>query len=211
VSGVILRIEVPRRPPHLAGQHYIIRLTAPDGYTAQRSYLLASSPADACCEFYVARLPDGEVSTYLCDVVRPGDALEVRGPIGRWFVWDGSTPAVSLGGGSGIVPSVAMLRHAAAVGRRDLITVLAVARDLGHLPYADVLERHGAHVALSRAATPTRPAGRLTAADLRSRLREGATYYVCGSAAFTENVSQTLVDLGVAAESVRVERFGPSG
>ena len=97
---------------HLPGQHYVVRLTAPDGYVAQRSYSIASPPADPLVELFVERLDDGEVSGFLADVVQPGDELEVRGPIGGWFVWDGDSPAVGVAGGSGVVPLVAMLRHA---------------------------------------------------------------------------------------------------
>ena len=100
------------RVDHLPGQHYVVRLTAEDGYTAQRSYSVASAPADPLVELFIERLDDGEVSTYLADVVEPGDELEVRGPIGGWFVWDGESPALLVAGGYGVVPFVAMLRHA---------------------------------------------------------------------------------------------------
>src|SRR4051794_34872714 len=108
--AVQLRIEVPGRTDHLPGQHYVFRLTAEDGYSASRSYSVASSPADPLLEFFVERLDDGEVSGYLADVVEPGDELELRGPIGGWFVWEGDVPAVGVAGGTGVVPLVAMLR-----------------------------------------------------------------------------------------------------
>src|SRR5690606_177347 len=105
--------QLPDPVPHLAGQHYVVRLTAPDGYRAQRSYSVASAPDGGDeVELTVERLDDGEVSGYLHDVVEVGDELEVRGPIGGWFVWDGTTPAVLLGGGSGLVPLMSMLRLA---------------------------------------------------------------------------------------------------
>src|SRR5881398_833817 len=114
--SVELRLDVADRVDHLPGQHYVIRLTAPDGYRAQRSYSIASGPGDPQVEFFVERLDDGEVSTYLADVVTPGDELEVRGPIGGWFVWDGETPALLVAGGFGVVPFIAMLRHARDLG-----------------------------------------------------------------------------------------------
>lgn len=115
--GVRLRLEVAGRVDHLPGQQYVIRLTAPDGYVAQRSYSVASAPADPLVELFVGRLKDGEVSTYLADVVVAGDRLEVRGPIGGWFTWGGDTPLVGVAGGNGVVPFVAMLRHGADLRR----------------------------------------------------------------------------------------------
>src|SRR6185436_17343130 len=110
---------------HLAGQHYVLRLTAEDGYTASRSYSIASAP-DGSAEFEltVERLDGGEVSGFLHDVVAVGDELEVRGPIGGWFVWDGATPAVLLGGGSGVVPLMAMVRLARATDRSDRVRLV---------------------------------------------------------------------------------------
>ena len=106
-------LALGRPTPHLAGQHFVVRLTAPDGYTAQRSYSVASPPGDGTSiDLTVERLPDGEVSTFLHDELQIGDTLEVRGPIGGWFVWDGTTPALLIGGGSGVVPLMAMLRLA---------------------------------------------------------------------------------------------------
>ena len=109
-------LKLSRATPYLAGQYFVVRLTAPDGYTAQRSYSVASPPGDGTSiELAVERLPGGEVSTFLHDEVELGDTLEVRGPIGGWFAWDGTTPALLIGGGSGVVPLIAMLRLA----RRD--------------------------------------------------------------------------------------------
>jgi ferredoxin-NADP reductase len=125
---------------HLAGQHYIVRLTAPDGYRAQRSYSVASAPNDpGHIELTVERLDGGEVSTFLHDEVRVGDTLEVRGPIGRWFVWEGRTPATLIGGGSGVVPLMAMLRLARANGRPDLVRLVVSVRSPVDLYYADEL------------------------------------------------------------------------
>src|ERR687884_532104 len=136
-DAVLLRLEVTGRTEHLPGQHYVFRLTAEDGYSASRSYSVASSPADPLLEFYVERLDDGEVSTYLADVVEPGDTLELRGPIGGWFVWDGERPALLVGGGTGVVPLVSMLRTARELGRTDLLRTAVSTRTLAGLPYAD--------------------------------------------------------------------------
>lgn len=206
--AVVLRVEVPHRTDHLPGQHYVFRLTAEDGYSASRSYSVASSPADPLLEFYVERLDDGEVSGYLADVVEPGDELELRGPIGGWFVWRADSPAVGVAGGSGVVPLIAMLRHARDLGREDLIRLLVSARTHGELAYADELAGH--RVVLTRADLDGRAAGRLRADDLRPMLVGSPTAYVCGSAGFAESASRLLVDLGVPAHDVRVERFGPT-
>ena len=209
--SVVLRVEIPDRVDHLPGQHYVIRLTAEDGYVAQRSYSIASPPSDPLVEFFIERLDDGEVSGYLADVVQVGDQLEVQGPIGGWFVWRGASPAVGVAGGSGVVPLVAMLRHAVAVGGTELLRLAVSARTLADLPYADELTAAGASLALTRQAAPGgRAAARLAAADLQSLIADRSTYFVCGSAGFAETVSQTLVDLGVEAADVRVERFGPT-
>jgi ferredoxin-NADP reductase len=132
------RLALPRPEEHLAGQHYIIRLTAPDGYTASRSYSVASAPdGTAEIEVTVERLEGGEVSTFLHDVVMVGDEIEVRGPIGGWFVWRADTPAVLVGGGSGVVPLMAMLRLARRTGRADLVRVVVSVRSPDDLYYAD--------------------------------------------------------------------------
>jgi ferredoxin-NADP reductase len=204
--SVTLRLDVPDRVRHRPGQHYVIRLTAEDGYRAQRSYSIASAPADPRLELFVERLDDGEVSTHLADVVEPGDELEVRGPIGGWFAWDGGTPALGVGGGSGVAPMIAMLRH-----DPDNFRVAVSARTAAELPYADELATAGALVAVTREDFGARPAGRLTAAELLALYTPGATCYVCGSAAFAEAASTLLLDIGVPTEDIRVERFGPSG
>jgi ferredoxin-NADP reductase len=210
--AAILRLEVPDRVQHLPGQHYLVRLTADDGYTATRSYSLSSAPHDPLIELYVERLADGEVSPYLVDAVEVGDSLEVRGPIGGWFVWEGRTPAVGVGGGTGVVPLVSMLRHAEHLGTRDQLRLAVSARRLAELPYAAELAAAGTMIALSREdSTDGRRASRLTAAELVPLLTEQATYFVCGSAGFAEAASMLLMDLRVPAPEVRVERFGPSG
>jgi len=210
--GVRLRLDVPDRVDHLPGQHYVLRLRAPDGYVAQRSYSVASAPSDPLIELFVERLEDGEVSGYLAEVAAPGDTLEVRGPIGGWFVWRGDIPAVGIAAGSGVVPLVSMLRHAIHTGRPELLRLAVSARTMPELAYAEELEAHGTLIATTRAANPAgRPTGRLTANELAELVHDEAVYFVCGSAAFAETVSDLIVDAGVAPERIRVERFGPSG
>jgi ferredoxin-NADP reductase len=208
---VQLRLDVADRVDHLPGQHYVVRLTAEDGYTAQRSYSVASAPGDPLVELFVERLDDGEVSTFLADVVEPGDVLDVRGPIGGWFVWEGEEPALLVGGGSGVVPLVAMVRYARAIGRLDLLRIAVSARTLDALPYADELVAAGALIATTREAHGIRPPARLTAMDLLPLWEPGQVAFVCGSASFAESASQLLVGMGMAAAAIRVERFGPSG
>ena len=203
----------------MAGQHYVVRLTAPDGYTASRSYSVASAPDGTNeIELTVERLEEGEVSTYLHDVVEPGDELEVRGPIGGWFVWDGTTPAVLIGGGSGVVPLMAMLRHARNIGRTDLVRLVVSVRSNQDLYYADELPGPETTVVYTRQAPDgwARPIGRLTADDLPAALLADAllpevTAYVCGSARFADAATDLLLAGGFPTDHIRVERFGPSG
>jgi ferredoxin-NADP reductase len=209
--SVRLRMEVPDRVDHLPGQHYVIRLTADDGYVAQRSYSVASPPSDPQIEFWIERLEGGEVSGFLADGVEVGDKLDIRGPIGGWFVWDGATPAVCVAGGSGAVPLAAMLRHAQDVGRGELLRLAVSARTWGDVPYGDELVAAGAVVAITREPYGDRPAGRFTAAELMPLVRHDVTGFVCGSAAFADGASELLMSAGVPAERIRVERFGPSG
>ncbi len=207
-----LRFAAPT--PHRAGQHYVVRLTAPDGYTASRSYSVASPPdGSAEIELTVERLDDGEVSTFLHDVVELGDELELRGPIGGYFAWDGATPALLLGGGSGLVPLMAMLRLARASGTQQLLHLVVSVRTPDDLYYGDELVDHDDATVLYTRTTPpgsTRPARRLGADDVTPHLRDDQTLYVCGSAPFTDAVGDLLVDLGVEPERARFERFGPS-
>ena len=211
-DAVILRLRVRDQPAFVPGQHYMIKLTAPDGYSASRSYSLASAPHQDVLEFYVERLDDGEVSPYLAEDVEVGDRLELRGPIGGWFVWDGSTAAVGVGGGTGVVPLVSMLRSATQPEARDRLSLVAVARTFAELPYADELATAGATIALTREdARSGRAAGRLLGVDLETVVRPDTTYYVCGSPGFAESASQLLTGLGVPPGVIRVERFGPSG
>ncbi len=208
------RLALPGPSTHRAGQHYVVRLTAPDGYTASRSYSVASPPdGSAEIELTVERLEDGEVSTFLHDVVVPGDELELRGPIGGWFVWEGTTPAVLVGGGSGIVPLMAMLR----LGRRRPsgapARLVVSVRTPADLYYADELDGPEVTVVYTRAAPPgaARPPGRLGRDDLAPLADPDATAYVCGSSGFADAASELLVGLGFPLDHIRVERFGPSG
>jgi ferredoxin-NADP reductase len=208
------RLALPEPTKHRAGQHYVVRLTAPDGYTASRSYSVASAP-DGSAEFEltVERLADGEVSSFLHDVVAVGDELEVRGPIGGWFVWDADTPALLVGGGSGVVPLMAMLRLARDTGRADLVRLVASVRAPADLYYADELPGPESTLVYTREVPAgfNRPPGRLRDTDLVPLLSADATAYVCGSPPFAEAASQLLVDQGVPVDRIRVERFGPSG
>jgi ferredoxin-NADP reductase len=210
--GVRLRLEVPDRVDHLPGQHYVIRLTAPDGYVAQRSYSVASAPVDPLIELFVERLEGGEVSGFLAEVAIPGDQLDVRGPIGGWFVWRGDEPAVGIAGGSGVVPLVAMQRHAESIGRNDLLRFAVSTRTIADLAYADELTAHGALIAATREdGRDGRPRGRLTAAEITTIRPAGTECFVCGSADFADAASDLLLAAGVDPRLIRVERFGPSG
>jgi ferredoxin-NADP reductase len=207
-----LGLDAPSR--YLAGQHYIVRLTAPDGYTASRSYSVASAPDGSSeIEITVERLPDGEVSGFLHDVVTVGDVLEVRGPIGGWFVWRGDTPAVLLGGGSGVVPLMAMLRLARRTGRSDLVRLVASVRSPSDLFYADEIPGPEVTIVYTRSTPPSwpRPAGRIGRDDLAGVLRADAMAYVCGSAGFADATTSLLTEAGVPVPSIRLERFGPTG
>jgi ferredoxin-NADP reductase len=208
------RLALARPSAHLAGQHYIVRLTAPDGYTAARSYSVASPPDGSNqIELTVERLDDGEVSGFLHDVVEPGDELDVRGPIGGFFVWPGDTPALLVGGGSGVVPLMAMLRLARRTGRSDLVRLIVSVRAPGDLYYADELPGPETTIVYTRSAPLAWPrlVGRLMRDDLRPLIQADATTYVCGSAGFADTASHLCVDLGVPVDQIRVERFGPSG
>jgi ferredoxin-NADP reductase len=210
------RLELPPgAQPHVPGQHYDVRLTAPDGSQAQRSYSIASAPDRGFAELTVERIADGAVSPYLHDRVRVGDEVEIRGPFGGWFIWRGDTPALLLGGGSGVVPLMSMRRWWAELGRPVPLSLVVSVRAPDDLFYAGEYGDETT-VVYSRTAPPDalRPAGRLAAAVLEPLVatlpREGTVAYVCGSAGFAEYASQLLVSLGVDRTAVRVERFGPS-
>jgi ferredoxin-NADP reductase len=205
------RLGLDQPSHHLPGQHYVVRLTAPDGYTASRSYSVATAPdGSSQFELTVERLDGGEVSSFLHDVVGPGDELEVRGPIGRWFVWNGDTPALLIGGGSGVVPLMAMLRHARRTHRQRLVRLVVSVRTPLDLYYRDELPGPETTIIYTRQTPPSSPRspGRLTAHDLAPAIHPDATAYVCGSDGFADTTTGLLVDLGLPVDNIRVERFG---
>jgi ferredoxin-NADP reductase len=209
------RIELPMWMEHLPGQHYDVRLTAPDGYTAQRSYSVASSPLDRGeIELTIDRLADGEVSPYFHDVVVEGDEVEVRGPFASYFVWRGESPVLLLGGGSGVVPLMSMLRHRLRTMPEVQMRLIYSVRAADDVIYADELEGcEEAAITYTRAA----PAGwdghtgRLDAGLVSAAAAPGVTVYACGSNGFVESASQLAMAAGVPAERIRTERFGPTG
>jgi ferredoxin-NADP reductase len=206
-----LRLAAPSN--HLAGQHYVVRLTAPDGYRASRSYSVASAPDGSDeIELTIERLPDGEVSSFLHDEAIVGDELEVRGPIGGWFVWRADAPALLIGGGSGLVPLMAMLRLARRAGASDLVKLVVSVRSPDDLYYADELAGPETTVLYTRRSPEgsARRAGRMTGRDLPAPLAAGTTAYVCGSSAFADAASDLLTSAGTATANIRVERFGPT-
>jgi ferredoxin-NADP reductase len=209
---------------HRAGQHVDIRLTAEDGYQAERSYSIASGPDDAKLELTVERIDDGEVSPYLTEELRAGDELELRGPVGGHFTWrvDDGGPLLLIAGGSGLVPLMAMLRHRAAHSSELDARLLVSARSLDDLLYRDELETLAATggFVLHRALTREPPVGwtgfarRIDAEMLRTvgpvptaRPR----IFVCGPTAFVERADDLLVELGHDPATIRSERFGPTG
>ena len=206
-------LELPMWMPHLPGQHYDVRLTAPDGYTAQRSYSIASSPLDeGTIELTVDRLSDGEVSPYFHDVVEVGHQVELRGPFASYFVWHGESPVLLVGGGSGVVPLMAMLRHKRrTMPELDMRLVYSV-RHPYDVIFADEMP-DDARLTYTREA-PAGWAGHTGHIDV-DMLREPAEgvelAFVCGSNGFVETGSQLLLELGVAPERIRTERYGDAG
>ena len=208
---VRLRLDVADRVDHLPGQHYVLRLRADDGYTASRSYSVASDPGDPLLELLVECLPGGEVSGFLHDEARPGDVFELRGPIGGWFTWNGDVPIVCLGGGTGVVPFVSMLRHARRIGAERLIRVCAVGRSRMALPYADELLAAGAFVALTRENLDGRVAAPPYLDELEPLVAGAERAYVCGSVGFASYATRLLGEAGVRTDVIRVEQFGATG
>lgn len=208
---VRLRLHVDDRVDHLPGQHYVVRLRAPDDYTAQRSYSVASDPDDPLLELMVECLPGGEVSGFLHDVAEVGDVLELRGPIGGWFVWEGDVPAVCIGGGSGVVPLVAMARYARRLGLQDKLRIVVVARTWDELPYAAELQRYGAFIALTRENLDERVAAPPYPDELAPYVAGAERAYVCGSVGFASFATRLLEDAGLDTDAIRVEQFGETG
>ena len=219
-----LVLHPPMWSGHRAGQHVDVRLTAEDGYQAQRSYSIASAPEDSSLVLTVERLDDGEVSPYLVDELRSGDQLELRGPIGGYFAWDVSAggPLLLVGGGSGIAPLMAILRHRVAGGSDAEVRMLASWRSAEDIIYSAELARlarlDGVEIAhtLTRAAPEswTGRTGRIDQAMLAEVGWEAGAHalsYVCGPTGLVEAVAGGLVALGHAAERIRTERFGPTG
>jgi ferredoxin-NADP reductase len=212
-------------PGHQAGQHVDVRLTAEDGYQAQRSYSIASGPEDEHLVLTVERLDDGEVSPYLVGVLAPGDELELRGPIGGYFVWDQAIagPLLLLAGGSGVVPFRSMLRHRAAVGSDVSMRLVYSARSLGDVIYREELEAIGAAgdgVDISFTLTREWPddwtghRGRIDRKlldELAWPAAEMPLTYICGPSGFVEGAAGTLVGSGHDPKRIRTERFGPTG
>ena len=203
-------LGLPMWMPHLPGQHYDVRLTAPDGYTAQRSYSIASSPLDeGTSELTIDRLSDGEVSPYFHDVLVEGDQVEVRGPFASYFVWHGESPVLLMGGGSGVVPLMAMLRHRRRTAPGVDMRLVYSVRTAEDVIYAGEL---GDDAVLTFTREPpagwTGHTGRIDASML-----EGAhgSAFVCGSNGFVEAATRLLLEHGFDPERVRTERFGPTG
>ncbi|GAA4745284.1 ferredoxin reductase [Nocardioides endophyticus] len=205
---VRLRFHVEDRVDHLPGQHYVVRLRAPDGYTAQRSYSIASDPDDPLLELMVECLPGGEVSGFLHDEAAVGDVLELRGPIGGWFVWEGDVPAVCVAGGSGVVPVVAMTRYARRLGLQDKLKVVVVARTWQDLPYAAELQTYGAFIALTRENLGDRVAAPPYPSEVEDLVAGIERAYVCGSVGFASYATRLLGESGVRNDTIRVEQFG---
>jgi ferredoxin-NADP reductase len=219
-------LALPGWDGHRAGQHVDLRLTAEDGYSVERSYSIASEPErPGEIDVTVERIPDGEVSPFLHDVVVVGDRLEVRGPIGGYFVWESSMtdPLLLVAGGSGVVPLMAMVRHRARTGSKGAARLLFSSRGPNEIIYREELERlagagNGFDVAytLTRRQPPgwTGYARRIDAqmlAEILEPLGAETRTYICGPTALVETAANALVQLGFAAERVRTERFGPTG
>jgi ferredoxin-NADP reductase len=222
VKSIVL--ELPEWTGHRAGQHFDVRLTAEDGYQAQRSYSIASAPEDGYVVLTVERLDDGEVSPYLTDVLRAGDRLELRGPIGGYFVWETSLggPLLLVGGGSGIVPLRAMLRHRAAARSTVPARLLYSSRSLEDVIYRDDLNRLAAYDEIDVRLTLTREwpddwkgnRGRVDKellGEVAWSTDEGGLTYICGPTGFVEAAAGGLVELGHDPAGIRTERFGPTG
>jgi ferredoxin-NADP reductase len=219
-------LALPDWMPHRAGQHYDVRLTAPDGYQAQRSYSVASEPERTGeVDLTVEQLEDGEVSSYLHDVVVPGDLLELRGPVGGYFVWepDMGGPLLLVAGGSGVVPLMGMIRHRAAAGSHVPARMLYSVRTPEDAIYADELKQLSQADSLLDVVytfTRTQPKGwggyarridQRMLDEVIATLEQIPLVYVCGPTLMVERVAGDLVETGIPAERIRTERFGPTG
>ena len=211
---------------HRAGQHYDIRLTAEDGYQTQRSYSIASEPErEGEVDITVERINDGEVSTYLHDVLIPGDRIEARGPIGGYFVWEAAMtePLLLIAGGSGVVPLMSMIRHRVAAGARNPTSLLYSSRNFEDIIYYNELEELRAAnggLQIFHALTRSQPPGWKGYArridqemlkEVAQPLGRSAQVYICGPTLLVEAAANTLVKVGVASSQIKTERFGPTG
>ena len=220
-----LYLDVPGWEGHVAGQHVDVRLTAPDGYQAQRSYSIASAPEDDRLALLVERLEDGEVSPYLADELRAGDMLELRGPIGGWFTWKAQEggPLLLVAGGSGVVPLMAMIRHKAAEGSDAQVRLLLSSRSREDVVFREELDRLSAEdgtLEVAHTLTRSRPEDwtgyarridREMLAEVAPSPEEEPLVFVCGPTPLVERVATDLVNLGHDPARVKTERFGPTG
>ena len=219
-------LQLPAWMKHRAGQHYDIRLTAEDGYQAQRSYSIASEPERAGeVDITVERIGDGEVSSYLHDVLIVGDRIELRGPIGGYFVWEAgmTDPLLLIAGGSGVVPLMSMIRHRIATGANNPTSLLYSSRSLEDVIYYNELDRlSGANGGLKIFHTLTRSqpkdwtgyARRIDQAmleEVAGPLGTSVQVFICGPTLMVEGAANALVKLGIDSNRIRTERFGPTG
>jgi len=220
-----LVLDVPEWPGHLAGQHVDVRLTADDGYQAERSYSIASAPEHPRLAITVERLDDGEVSPYLVGEVRKGDKVELRGPIGGYFVWRGDDhrPVLLVAGGSGVVPLMAMIRHRSAIKSTTPTRLLYSSRseeDIIYKAELDALSAPGDGLTVAHCLTRKQPPGwrgyarridRPMLEEVAWPKAQNPIIFVCGPTPLVEGVAGHLVDLGYQAASIKTERFGPTG
>jgi ferredoxin-NADP reductase len=220
-----ITLDVPGWPGHRAGQHVDLRLTADDGYSVERSYSIASAPDGAPVDITVERIPDGEVSAFLHDTVVVGDRLELRGPIGGYFVWEPSLggPLLLVGGGSGVVPLMAMIRERRFAGSTTPTTLLLSSRHVEDIIYRDELDRlagAGDGLTVVHTLTRSRPSGwngytrridQRMLADVLEPVGVDVRVYICGPTSLVETAANALLGLGLQPDRVRTERFGPTG
>ena len=219
-------LAIPAWMRHRAGQHYDIRLTAEDGYQAQRSYSIASEPErEGEIDITVERIHDGEVSNYMHEVLVPGDRIEVRGPIGGYFVWEATMdePLLLIAGGSGVVPLMSMIRHRAAAGAKNPTSLLYSSRSFEDVIYYEELEKlraanHGVQV--FHTLTRSQPSdwhgySRRIDADMLKEvagpLGKSVQVFICGPTLLVESAANLLVKTGINSNQIRTERFGPTG
>ena len=219
-------LKLPMWMRHRAGQHYDIRLTAEDGYQTQRSYSIASEPErEGVVDITVERIHDGEVSTYLHDVLIPGDRIEARGPIGGYFVWEATMtdPLLLIAGGSGVVPLMSMIRHRAAAVAKNPTALLYSSRNFEDVIYYNELETLGKSNGgpqIFHTLTRSKPADwkgyarRIDDAmlkDVASPLGKSVQVFICGPTLMVESAANALVKIGINSNQIRTERFGPTG